>query len=665
LNYIDFWNRLYNLFGQWREDHRKGPTPKNGGFKVPAISLYEAKIADIDPHLLYYQWTVRYDEKKKEAEGNGKKRDDSRDRGNWDEKWDLESAVKSIPAVEPTPAIGPTPAVELISKSKKFDPLLIRSIKPLERIGSGIWVCPKQPDRTKLWIHDDKPCVQVFSEEMAALTFILGITYFEHRKAKTGAESYEASNASSVGAFGTILTNRQVNHYNMMRLTHSRWGHQSHLGGGSGYSMIFAKHMACGCLPFAQSVTKYHSLNIVHTVVVTKTTLESLRKDAVILYEQLPNSTLEIPESVWKYLRSLPSMAIPDLYYPYSRTHQDSDISAFLDGTGKRETNIKEIDIESFAIYSKYDSDSHQSPKAKPEKLSRIVYTWPKAVAGIAFGGLVPMATTHLVDAVAFAVGEGHGHRRMPAKDLRSKGFQKSPIGKELKKFVDLILAVQAHANHRVGVNYVPIFGEEEKGISWMMTDLGEIDLDSYLFDKSRTTMDATWTLDQLTTVLEYLIALSDLNSDEERTKLADRKGPDLKMSKEEWKVHRAFEECANKVKGSLDSMLKKYGTKGKRPMTDGAKELLHTEGPRDTKLTEIEKILEDVIHKLEPKAEGHPSSEGKRQLSPKNCGDVAWCIIKAWTVLVKKISWHDDVKATDEYRPPKLEELPLVSAWE
>ncbi|KAH8890545.1 hypothetical protein GQ53DRAFT_867616 [Thozetella sp. PMI_491] len=428
-------------------------------------------------------------------------------------------------------------------------------------------------DDYDLWIYHDKPCVRVFAEELAAMMFVLGITYGE---------------SDSVGAFGTILTTHKDGHYSTMRLAHSRWETKLHLGGGSGYSTIFAKHMACGCLPFAETVGA-EGTPVVHTIMISKATKEVLISGGVILDDK-PPGTSPTTQS-WKYLGSLPSIAGHGLFYPISSE------SEYLT------TYLKDTKSETGAIYWKFNPNNPKDRSVDAE----LIASWRDAVAGIAFGGLVPMASNHLVDTIVWSVGG----------ELE---------GRDFKKLLELLVVIDRHAAERIGVEVVPIFSAGVQRIAAMMSDFGDVDSDYYLFDKFRSSVEATWSLDQLTTALEYLLAWA--GSPTNNGGLPEKRVSDIEC---------AFKSCANKVGESMKS-------KGKQKQSN--------------EKTEVEIILEEVIRKLQGKEE-RPSLD--------DCGKVAWCIIKAWTQLVKKVSWPDDGEEPQsyEYRPPRLEQLPHVLAWE
>jgi hypothetical protein len=134
------------------------------------------------------------------------------------------------------------------------------------------------------------------------------------------------------------------------------------LGGGSGYSTLFTKHMACGCLPFAQSFMSTKQL-MTHTIVVSKDPKLFFQNDLPI--EKRNIEELHLPLGA-KYLDSLPRVALFNKFY---------------------------FDCYNNAIYDNFKLD-HQ-----------MLWPWSRAVAGIAFGGLVPVAADYLVRAVTFTVG--------------------------------------------------------------------------------------------------------------------------------------------------------------------------------------------------------------------------------------------------------------------
>ena len=237
---------------------------------------------------------------------------------------------------------------------------------------------PEPPRHTGLnqlqraWNLDATPCIETSREELAGLALVLGMQLRVN----------ESANAvSGIGAFGTSLFAAQAGGGWQLHLIHGTRLPKHLHSQGSGYTTIFAKHMACGCIPFADSAKWIKALYVRQDVL-----------DAVRRGWHVQDAATYGGQSL-EYLRRLPASKQIDAFYGVCETAAaPARLGAILksDGTplGDR-------------------------------------FTWARAVAGIAFGGLVPQTTSAVAAAVQFTVAcgqpEGAGARITALEDLVEK----------------------------------------------------------------------------------------------------------------------------------------------------------------------------------------------------------------------------------------------------
>lgn len=165
------------------------------------------------------------------------------------------------------------------------------------------------------------------------------------------------------GAFGTYLTGEhgELNGPWCLRLMH--WRRESpnqDPSKGNGFATQFAICMACGCLPFGQSI------GLTHVVHITEKTFEGIMMGQKIADQAAIEGDLSTGEkrATASCLSILPSANRKNYYRIYESKY---GIPGLV-----------------------YDSSLNK------------ISTWPEVVARIAFGGLVPMAALNLVKAVRF-----------------------------------------------------------------------------------------------------------------------------------------------------------------------------------------------------------------------------------------------------------------------
>lgn len=275
--------------------------------------------------------------------------------------------------------------------------ILVSCVLPLEADGSDEE--QRHPaldlsDVRPLRLVDGKLCIEVSSEEVAGLALSLGIPLLNRRD----------SSISGTGPFGThLIVARDITHWKLRltrltRLMHHHRQIDNDVQYGSGYSTLFAKHMACNCLPLdlsrsikeggddEQGERQAKNLDTVRCIHVDPGFVQWIRSSKFAQVtrgvkggsdeeedDQRERSPLQevvgTPEEL-AYLYHLPTAyKINVLGYSHNIFH-----GGVIQGPA--EENPKSIET------------TH----------------WFKAVASIAFGGLVPQAGKSLVNAVLFTV---------------------------------------------------------------------------------------------------------------------------------------------------------------------------------------------------------------------------------------------------------------------
>ncbi|KAF3019019.1 hypothetical protein E8E14_013258 [Neopestalotiopsis sp. 37M] len=199
------------------------------------------------------------------------------------------------------------------------------------------------------WILGNKPCIGVTREELVALALFTGMKI---------ERSAHGLHYSGIGPFGLSidLIHTDAN-WRLSLIRGSRIPrHAPSLG--SGYTLLMAKHLACGSIPFQCSPSWVHSIYLRDDV------LSAVKAGHFIIdVQSYGGPTLE-------FLRRLPADKAVDAFYGVSARAVDVTGNSLTPGTimTARGTEVG----------------------------------WSHVVAGIAFGGLVPQAHPNVIEAVRF-----------------------------------------------------------------------------------------------------------------------------------------------------------------------------------------------------------------------------------------------------------------------
>ncbi|KAF2865635.1 hypothetical protein BDV95DRAFT_586216 [Massariosphaeria phaeospora] len=182
------------------------------------------------------------------------------------------------------------------SKSKKTAPVLISARDSLSR--------GRPESQHAQWVADHQQAqdfggrtgIMVTPAELTALSTMLGstFTYFQPPK---NSEKPGTSFASDKGAFGLTISGSATEdgRFHVFLTQHKR--SVAHLPPlGSGYSTLFAKHLASGALPFSQDIDG------IKTILITDKTFEAIQTGTPL---HLQKSTASTPGAA--FLATLPS----------------------------------------------------------------------------------------------------------------------------------------------------------------------------------------------------------------------------------------------------------------------------------------------------------------------------------------------------------------------
>ncbi|KAF4624599.1 hypothetical protein G7Y89_g13571 [Cudoniella acicularis] len=252
---------------------------------------------------------------------------------------------------------------------KLYNKKLVSCVKPLDKTKDVPMVNYSTRKITKgltrladAWVLHGSPCLQTSREEIAALALILGIPLQINDFTQ---------NISGVGPFGTGFDILQDNGRGVWRLEliHGSRIPRHAASCGSGYSILFAKHLAFGSLPFAENK------HWVQSIYISPEILIAVRKGYAIKDgKSFGGRPLQI-------LKSLPAAKGIDAFYHSLNDPVPQD----------RLGQILNSNNSPVVIERSYGPSIHAD--------------WARAVVGIAFGGLVPQASRDLAAAVKFTVG--------------------------------------------------------------------------------------------------------------------------------------------------------------------------------------------------------------------------------------------------------------------
>ncbi|KAF2787809.1 hypothetical protein K505DRAFT_329409 [Melanomma pulvis-pyrius CBS 109.77] len=185
------------------------------------------------------------------------------------------------------------------SRSRRTAPVLLSMFDVLAKETKGTQTATSKwaNDLQHAKYLDEKTGVTVTGAELAALSVILGSPALFSQATKTDKSiPLYGKGAFSISVSGALMEDGRY----QISLTQHKRG-ISHLPArGSGYCTLFAKHMACGSLPYSQDQTN------VYSIFITVEALEAIRSGTSV---SLQKSDSQTPTS--RFLTSLPSSRTP------------------------------------------------------------------------------------------------------------------------------------------------------------------------------------------------------------------------------------------------------------------------------------------------------------------------------------------------------------------
>ncbi|KAK6414928.1 hypothetical protein LTR95_017658 [Oleoguttula sp. CCFEE 5521] len=331
-----------------------------------------------------------------------------------------------------------------------------------------------------LAVVQGSPMVESSADELAALSIVLGIEVQIDRPYQPGGR----------GGFGYLLLSNMSRGLTVIRLLNHRSPRSTvRHRARNVHSTLLAKHMACGCMPFASTESGE------------------------------TNKTLAVTPTVDRAIRD--GLAINDCYNEDWRWDQLAAAARIIDYFANPFTPMQGRSESTAGTYWVQAGRQAGKSLGLPDECS-----WSSSVAHIAFGGLVPMAAGQLVDLVAFSVGSVVDSRDIEALDPH------------------MIDAVDDEVQRRTGAKNLRLFGDRtERHALAKKTGiyLDSTSLMSHAFHS--TSRDVMAQLALYTTLLEALLAMVHLGG-----KASTQHGDDfLKHGKAQRDA--VYEACAEQIR--------------------------------------------------------------------------------------------------------------------
>jgi hypothetical protein len=261
------------------------------------------------------------------------------------------------------------------------------------------------------WMLKGKPCIETSREELFALSLILGIPLKVNDFTQ---------NIGGIGPFGTGLDVVQDNGVWKLELHHGSRLPRHASSCGSGYTSLFAKHLAFGSLPFADST------HWIQSVYVNDIILDALKEGRSI------KDGKSFGGHPLQMLKRLPGAKQIDAFYHTSeRLETDTHLIGRILKSNGDPISLRRPNSQTTTHGSSSQPQTPPAPPARPRQRKKpgiseseilerkassqseissgvqepVEASWCRAVVGIAFGGLVPQASFNLAKAVEFTVG--------------------------------------------------------------------------------------------------------------------------------------------------------------------------------------------------------------------------------------------------------------------
>lgn len=252
--------------------------------------------------------------------------------------------------------------------------------------GLGKW--PRQ-----VWIFNRQPCIEISQVELAELSLFFGMK-LTIKMAGTSSRIY------GVGAFGTFLNGYVEDGVWRINIAYCHRHRRDVSVKGSGYSTLHAKYIACGCLPFGQERgwIKYVHVNTdVLRAVYSGYSIQDVEEERV--------ASEELQEK--RYLEELSTIGGFKCFNTNGPFRFSNQYGVFLDEEGKivchtREVEQQDQEEETIKQPNQQGGENKHPNKVRGGNRKQNFGSWSRAVAFVAFGGLVPQATARLAEAIRF-----------------------------------------------------------------------------------------------------------------------------------------------------------------------------------------------------------------------------------------------------------------------
>jgi len=468
------------------------------------------------------------------------------------------------------------------SYPKEVDPILVSSLRQLDELSDANPDSPEEgnPDETVryqgVWIHEGRPAVEMSDKDIATLSLFLGADLQCVRE-------YQPSGRAG---FGLLLVSDLSKGMTTLHVDYGDGNGRRGIYGG--YSTLYAKYIACSCLPFSTV------RGMVQTLGVTSDVLDLITRGKSFC-DQSDHAAR------WRWAHpacwTLTHMPGADINFYYAELKDTLDLK-YPDGTSTRRMH---------GCLYRLEKDSHGRKKWYESG------TLWHAVAGIAFGGLVPAAMQNLVSAVAFTL--GGKLERVSGDDGNTAPMVRVVIGaKDIERLDRLMELVLCDIQEKTGASsgQLRLFGLDL--LTRMKNRHAFYDFGGFLDRCDHPGLEPREVVIRLgnyTTLLEVLIAKVSIPGPAPKT-------PAQHFEAGKRKREAVFEACASQIQAVYEQAIQRY--------------------PNPPRQEKVRTLLQPVIRKLEQKV-SYPDQS--RRITADECAQVARAIIMLWTRMVRFVDWH------------------------
>ncbi|KAF2805116.1 uncharacterized protein BDZ99DRAFT_574730 [Mytilinidion resinicola] len=331
-------------------------------------------------------------------------------------------------------------------KSRKFESEDLSAERRQSFAGKG----SRSGDRSDVLLVDGQPCIPISPEELVALSFVLGVPLTVASHDEKATPSIQGS-----GAFGMSLRSEtSSNNVHQIRLRYNTPPAIQQPAPGGSYSILFAKHIACGSIPFASDQDTTHALFI------DPEALPILKKGHSAIGLTNPVSTYQT-----NYLSRLPFVTTTTFHTlslrptpsprPFPQRSNSVLTTATTPASPRRSWSTRRRRYRTDESVSapthrvSWGGFSHRSPTSISTLNTTPPPTFPHLLASLPLtAGLPPLASVPLIHAARFTASAG------------------LPLGNLLPLLENLIHKIQVHAPSAQLGPYLRV----ENTVKWLRT---------------------------------------------------------------------------------------------------------------------------------------------------------------------------------------------------